>query len=142
MAHGASFATKPVELSAYLKYRAGWATVTPLTGGPRTAVAGAKDFFIHRRTSPSSQYFLLENRLIAVRDASLPTQGLAVWRVDESGDNTHEKQPPVEECMLVEADGGTQLQTGVSTGDPGDLFGAGFEHPGLRYFESQRELAG
>jgi len=118
----------PVDVSAYLKYRAGWAgSVTRLSAGLKaTARAGRNEFFVHAK-SPT-EYFIIENRARAGRDAALPDAGLAVWHVDELGDNQNEQMTPAEhyECSLVQADGRFDLERAQGTGgDADDLFGGG-----------------
>jgi subtilisin-like proprotein convertase family protein len=75
------------------------------------------------------EYFLIENRRRAGRDTSLPDEGLAIWHIDEDGDNSHEQMTPGShyECSLEQADGLFQLERLRSQyGDAADLFaGAG-----------------
>ena len=81
----------PIPISAYLKRLSGWARhVTPLTHGATiTLDADTNDFAIYSRGG--REYFLIENRRRTGRDASLPDEGLAIWHVDEDGDNSHEQ---------------------------------------------------
>ena len=118
----------PTHVGAYLKYRAGWATaLTKISAGlTGVANAGKNEFFIHNKSK--TEYFLIENRHRSGRDAALPASGLAVWHVDERGDNQNEQMSPLlhYECSLVQADGRFDLERDPrNAGDPGDLFGAG-----------------
>jgi hypothetical protein len=74
----------------------------------------------------ATEYFLIEYRQRAGRDAALPGQGLAVWHVDELGSNTSPQSAAAGhrnyECALVQADGRNDLG-GVNDGDDSDLFG-------------------
>ncbi len=118
----------PTHVNAYLKYRAGWASsLTKIKKGlSATANAGANQFFIHSK-SPT-EYFILENRHPSARDASLPASGLAIWHIDELGDNQNEQMTPSQhyECSLVQADGRFDLENDrFNRGDASDLYGAG-----------------
>ncbi len=120
--------TNPVQVCAYLKRQAGWATkvtATP-TAASAQVVAGTNAFLIHKRNS--TEYFLVENRQRTGRDASLPDNGLAIWHVDETGSNDFEAMTKGEhyECALEQADGRFDLERGMG-GDSGDLF-AGPKH--------------
>jgi M6 family metalloprotease-like protein len=118
----------PVQVSAYLKRMSGWAnTVTPLTHGLQLALAaGSNDFAIYSRGG--REYFLLENRRRTGRDAALPDEGLAIWHVDESGDNSHEQMTADShyELSLMQADGLFQLERQRGhMGDVNDLYAGG-----------------
>ncbi len=118
----------PPHVNAYLKYRAGWAqSLTRITAGLNaTAVAGSNAFFIHRKGP--AEYYIIENRHKAGRDQALPGSGLAIWRIDELGDNRNEQMTAAlhYECSLVQADGRNDLENDPNNyGDASDLFGAG-----------------
>ncbi len=115
----------PIPISAYLKRLSGWArSVTSVQhGATLTLTAGSNDFAIHSRGG--REYFLIENRQRAGRDASLPDEGLAIWHVDESGDNSHEQMTSGShyELSLEQADGLFQLERQRNqVGDKGDLY--------------------
>lgn len=115
----------PIAISAYLKRLSGWAgTVTPLEHGSQVTLAsGSNDFAIHSRNG--REYFLIENRQKAGRDSSLPDAGLAVWHIDEEGDNQFEDMTGARhyELSLLQADGRFDLErTSDNLGDSGDLF--------------------
>lgn len=115
----------PVQICAYLKYKAGWADkVTPITEGEYTARAGTNDFFI--RAKSLTEYFLIENRLQEGRDALLPASGLAIWHVDELGNNDYEDMGHKRhyECSLEQADNLFDLELKSNKGDRKDLFSA------------------
>lgn len=118
----------PVSVGAYLKYRAGWGTEIKLTAGMRAiAEPSTNKFFVH--SNGAGEYFVLENRQRAGRDAALPASGLAVWHIDELGSNSDPNTAPFghqrHECVLVQADGRTDLDDGQNDGDPTDLFQGG-----------------
>jgi M6 family metalloprotease-like protein len=118
----------PVDVGAYLKYRAGWAgSVTPISAGTHvTAHAGKNEFFIHSKSI--TEYYIIENRAKSGRDKALPDSGLAVWHIDERGNQEHEHMTVTQhyECSLVQADGRFDLErTRGASGDDGDLFDGG-----------------
>jgi M6 family metalloprotease-like protein len=129
MCAGANVSEKnPIEVNPYLKYRAGWAQevvrITPNIHGQLQA--GTNRFFIHRKNA--TEYFVVENRCRQGRDRMLPAQGLAIWHIDELGDNGFEQMTPTQhyECSLVQADGRLDLEANPhNLGDATDLFGAG-----------------
>jgi M6 family metalloprotease-like protein len=115
----------PIAISAYLKRLSGWArNVTPLEHGQTvTLQAGSNDFAIFSRGG--REYFLLENRQQTGRDASLPDAGLAIWHIDEDGDNSREQMTPDShyELSLEQADGLFELERSPSeNGDGSDLY--------------------
>lgn len=122
----------PAQIGAYLKFKAGWAgSLTTLSNGldARAAAAG-NHFFICRKNA--AEYFILENRHKGGRDAALPDSGLAVWHVDELGNNRHQQDDPAlhYECALMQADGSNHLEHNVNQGDDTDLYSDGAEFTG------------
>ncbi len=123
----------PTEVCAYLKYQAGWASkVTPITDGlSAVAPSTGNEFFLYAKDQ--SEYFIIENRFRAGRDAHLPDSGLAIWHVDEAGSNNDEQMTPSRhyECSLKQADNQLDLEKKLNQGDVGDLFsssgGSGFD---------------
>lgn len=118
----------PVAVSAYLACRAGWASAltTLVSGLQATAEAQKNAFFIHRKNA--TEYFMIENRQRLWRDQALPADGLAIWHIDELGDNQNEHMTAAlhYECALVQADGRHDLEHSArAQGDAGDLFRAG-----------------
>ncbi len=118
----------PIQVSAYLKYRAGWASSVWLaTPGSRINIsAGTNDFVIHPHPTNRTEYFIIENRRASSRDAALPSEGLAIWHIDERGDNQNEQMTVTQhyECSLEQADGRFDLERNANLGDSEDLFSA------------------
>lgn len=113
----------PVQVSAYLKYKAGWADkATSLEAGIHTARAGKNEFF--KIAKSPVEYYIIEARNRDKRDRSLPSAGLAIWHVDELGNNDYEDMTPQKhfECSLIQADGQYHLERGINAGDARDLF--------------------
>ena len=119
----------PVQISAYLKYKAGWAnSVKKITPGSNIAIsAGINDFYIYQNPNDPAEYFIIENRRASGRDASIPSQGLAIWHIDESGNNQNEQMTLNQhyECSLEQSDNNFDLERRpYSYGDAQDLFSA------------------
>lgn len=119
--------TNPTQVCAYLKNDAGWTSSLRqiAQGMSYTVTGGENDFLIHRKNQ--TEYFIVENRMMLGRDASLPDAGLAIWHVIENGNNT--QNPPFNqslplECSLEQADGRFDLEYERNGGDADDLFGA------------------
>lgn len=116
----------PTQVCAYLKYKAGWTSQLTQISGCMTAavVAGRNDFCLYCNPSNAAEYFIIENRQQAGRDASLPDAGLAIWHVDEFGSNGNEQMTPElhYECSLEQADGRNDLEHRNNAGDSEDLY--------------------
>jgi M6 family metalloprotease-like protein len=115
----------PIPISAYLKRASGWANnVTPIEHDKViTLGAGTNDYAIYAKSG--REYFLVENRQKSGRDAALPDAGLAIWHVDEDGDNSNEQMTAAShyELSLMQADGLFQLERQRNQlGDNGDLY--------------------
>ena len=120
----------PAQVNAYLKFQAGWAdSVTEITPGLNASIrAGVNDFFILRKNE--TEYFIIENRQQTGRDQFLPAAGLAIWHVDERGNNDNQAMTPTShyECSLEQADGEFDfelLEPHQPFGDAKDLFHGG-----------------
>ncbi len=115
----------PVQVDAYLKHAAGWASkVTTLGSGVTATVeAGKNDFLLHAKNA--AEYFIIENRQKSGRDAALPDEGVAIWHVDVKGNNSHEQMTPAKhyELSLEQADNRFDLERRVNNGDADDLYG-------------------
>jgi hypothetical protein len=124
----------PVQVCAYLKKAAGWATIVDLTSASGltaslTASAGTNFNHFYRFTKPgvSTEYFLLENRQSTGRDDSLPASGIAIWHADELGDKNNQSMTANVthanyELTLVQADNLWHFQNNINTGDSQDLY--------------------
>ena len=126
----------PVQLCAYLKRAAGWATTVELASGSNLTASvsssgeGFNRFYRYAKPGVPKEYYLIENRQKKGRDASLPAAGVALWHIDEAGnkDNqslaynaTHQNY----EVTLVQADNKWHFQKNSSSGDTNDLFYSG-----------------
>ncbi len=126
MAFSGTDEKNPVNVCAYLRYKAGWiGKVTPMVDGMTAELACDGDEVLMFAKS-STEYFLVENRFQKGRDVTLPASGLAIWHVDERGSNNNEQMTPTShyECTLVQADGKWDLERKRNQGDAADLFSA------------------
>ena len=115
----------PIQISAYLKRLSGWAgkVVNLEHGATVTLKAGQNEFALFAKDN--DEYFLMENRERTGRDAALPDAGLAIWHVDEQGDNSNEHMTAAShyELSLEQADGLFELERSRNErGDTSDLF--------------------
>jgi hypothetical protein len=76
------------------------------------------------RNSSETEFFIIENRTPKNRDTSLPSSGLAIWHVDERGNNEYQDMTSKKhyECSLEQADGRNDLEKAVNIGNVGDLY--------------------
>lgn len=77
--------------------------------------------------SNPKEYFLVENIQKTGRYADVPTNGLAIWHVDETGDNSKNQMTTNShfQVSLEQADGKFDLEKNRNGGDAGDLFRGG-----------------
>jgi M6 family metalloprotease-like protein len=118
----------PTQISAYLKRASGWAnSVTVVQHDAKITLApGTNDFAILAKDE--AEYFLIENRSRIGHDAELPGSGLAIWHVDEMGDNSNQQMTAAQhyELALEQADGQFELERKQNErGDTTDLFAPG-----------------
>lgn len=114
----------PVHVGAYLKNEAGWSDslVTIAPGMTASLTASQNDFYIHSKNA--TEYFIIENRQKSGRDSFLPDSGLAIWHIDETGNNSNEQMTSAKhyKCSLEQADNNFDLEHGANFGDANDLF--------------------
>ena len=126
----------PSQVCAYLKYKAGWCTVTELdstsylTATVAASGTGLNALYRYAKPGTATEYFLAENRQIAGRDAILPAGGVAIWHIDELGDRDNQSLTPNTthanyECTLVQADNQWHFQYNLNSGDAQDLYRSG-----------------
>jgi immune inhibitor A len=135
----------PARMSAWCLERLGWIKPTKVTAhATLTLDTLEKDkgacYRIEAGAVAKNEYFLLENRQVAGRDAALPGHGLAVWHIDDT--QSTNSNPLAYKVALVQADGRRDLELLKNSGDPADLFpgsgrvtsvsGSAAAHPHLR----------
>ena len=127
MAYGTS-GTNPCRPCAYMRYKAGWCTVTDLVSSQANLSIASNSNAIYKCSNPSNakEYYLLENRQRSGRDAGLPDDGLAIWHIDENGSNNNNQMTATSHYLvtLVQADGLWDLENNRNYGDSNDLWSA------------------
>jgi M6 family metalloprotease-like protein len=127
-----TYASNPVQICAYLKRAAGWATTLPLTSGSHLTAsvsssgADFNKFYCYAKPGVSTEYFLVENRQQSGRDANLPASGIAIWHIDELGDHNNQSTNyntwhANYEVSLMQADNLWHFQS-FGMGDAEDLY--------------------
>ena len=136
MDYGGSGAN-PAQVCAYLKRASGWATTVDVSRDATltatlTASAGAgfNRFYRYARPGVPTEYYLVENRQQAGRDANISASGIAVWHIDELGDRDNQSlvyntSHANYEVTLVQADNLWHFQQDVNGGDARDLYYSG-----------------
>ncbi len=78
--------------------------------------------------SQSNEYFLIENIQRNGRYADVPDAGLAIWHVDEKGNNSKNEMTSGSHYLvsLEQADGYYDMERNENGGNRGDLFRAGY----------------
>lgn len=118
----------PVHPSAYLKDDVGWSDTVTLTEDAVDLAAPHPAFTVYRFNHPYNpdEYFMIENRRRAGRDARIPADGLAIWHIDRNGSSRYNEMTPERHFIvsLEQADGRFDLERDTARGDSGDLFGA------------------
>ena len=76
----------------------------------------------------TNEYFLIENIQRNGRYADVPDAGLAIWHVDEKGNNSKNEMTSGSHYLvsLEQADGKYDLERNINGGNRGDLFRAGY----------------
>ena len=133
----------PSHMSAWAKSKMGWLQPQTILSGtyglPR--VEDTPTIFKVDSGYPPGEYLLIENRAAWGFDAQLPTEGLAVWHVDETKGSFGANNPNTDEgypgqsgwpnngkhyrIALLQADNDYDLEKDNNRGDSGDLYHAG-----------------
>lgn len=115
----------PARLSAWCLSNLGWIKPTNVKAAATLTLPTLENdasacYRLWTGGKANPEYFLIENRQQAGRDAGLPGSGLAVWHIDETqADNTN---PIAYRVGLVQADGKRELELNRNQGDDGDVF--------------------
>ena len=115
---------KPSHMIAWCRDKMGWITpvevVDFLHDQPITPVAQTGEAYkLWTDGYYGNQYFMVENRQRIGFDINLKGEGLLIWHVDESAQQSNEDHPKV---ALEQADGYNNLYYYANSGDPGDPF--------------------
>lgn len=110
---------KPINMNAYDE------------GSAFTAVADedGNSFSYKWSGNGSDEYFLIENIQKRGRYADVPDAGLAIWHIDEKGDNSKNNMTPDSHYLvsLEQADGTFDMERNRNGGNRGDLFRGGYK---------------
>ncbi|HEV2208313.1 MAG TPA: M6 family metalloprotease domain-containing protein [Verrucomicrobiae bacterium] len=124
----------PSLICAYLRRVSGWATTVELTfasAGIATvsAAPGTNYNLFYRYAKPgvATEYYLAECRYRSNHDAYLPGSGVAIWHIDELGNNsTVNLNPNTQhdnyEATLVQADNHWDMENNNNGGDSHDPY--------------------
>jgi M6 family metalloprotease-like protein len=122
---------QPPKPCVYLAYKAGWVDVVNLNSNSAVTVTARVDnatAWRYANPTNSKEYFMFEYRSSDQpgweAGGRLPDCGLAVYHVDENGDNRNEANTPAShyECALIQADGLGSLEKNRNPGSPNDLY--------------------
>jgi len=123
--------TNPVPPNAYLRIDAGWETTTDVTGatGTFTTLSNRTNSYIINNPGNANELFVIESRTKTGRSAALPDDGLMIWHVDKTGNNSFNEMTPARHFFisLEQADGLFELEHYTSAGYTGDLYKAGYK---------------
>jgi M6 family metalloprotease-like protein len=138
----------PVEVCAYLKNEAGWATKTVSITPGITASLSAENNDFYTYSKSATEYFIIENRQKKKRDIFLPDEGLAIWHIDELCFHDYHQMTPDQhyECSLEQADGRFDMEKSwYNTGDSEDLFSSPYNtefsentHPNTTWWDGSK----
>lgn len=127
MAYGGSN-QNPVPPNAYFREICGWETPVDITnatpGTVFTHTSNSGTSFRYSHPTKANEFFIIESRRIADRNASLPDEGLMIWHVDTNGSNDYQAMTPSLHYLvsLEQADGQYHLENNSGHGDSNDLF--------------------
>ncbi len=134
----------PQGFCAYLRAAAGWISPNELSAVPgrRTVTCSRSDVWKWGNPKNDREYFLIENRRKSGVDASLPAEGVLIWRCNESRSNTSATYLPAfsetsarwrmsNEVSLEQADGSYTYEQSGGKGAKKDLWHVG--NPSVRY---------
>lgn len=122
---------QPPKPCVYLAYKAGWVDAVNLNSNSAVTVTARVDnatAWRYANPTNSKEYFMFEYRSSDQpgweAGGRLPDCGLAVYHVDENGDNRNETNTPAShyECALIQADGLGSLEKNRNPGSPNDLY--------------------
>ena len=124
----------PTKICAYLSRASGWSTTTDFYGlsnfvATVSAAPGTNfnHYYRYQKPGVATEYFLMECRANTGRDGAAPGTGVAIWHIDERGDNSsvnlktnasHNNY----EATVVQADNLWNLEKYQNSGDDKDVY--------------------
>jgi len=122
---------EPAHMIAWSRYQLGWIDPVEVTDflhdQPITPIETTGEAYkLWTNGFYGNEYFIIENRQRYGSDVHLRGEGLMIWHIDQTAEQSNEDHPLVD---LEEADGLDNLYYGTNSGDAGDLFpGASDNH--------------
>ena len=118
---------KPTPPVAHFRAIAGWDTVTELNPainanapkGTLSHTSGSNASYKWTNPSNQNEAFYIEAIYKSGQNSEQPDQGLAIWHVDSSGNNSNEWKPYIQ---MEHADGNRDPENKRNRGDSSDLF--------------------
>lgn len=114
---GTNKQTNPTSMCGVFRYRLGWLPAMPLPANGKVRIPANGNYgYIWRNPANPYEYFLLENRNSgSAADNVLPSQGLAIWHVDDAEKDDSENEEMTEqkhfEISLEQAHGKFLLES-------------------------------
>jgi M6 family metalloprotease-like protein/uncharacterized repeat protein (TIGR01451 family) len=129
----------PSQICAYLKRASGWGTTVQINSSSSlfanarvatTTGTNVNQFYRYQKPGVPTEYFIIENRQQLGHDAGIPASGLAIWHVDELGDNdiqstVYNNSHFNYELALQQADNRFDFEQNRNAGDANDLYYSG-----------------
>lgn len=120
----------------YLRIKEGWISVVDITDDPPGTVhkisGDGETVYRYRHPIKTNEYFLIDACVKAARKDGRfsskkeehPPEGLRIWHVDETGNNSREGMTPTShyKVSVEQADGRFDLERGKNGGDKEDTF--------------------
>ncbi len=122
-------ATNPQPPNPYYRSLEGWVDLIDISSAPLGSIfsheANSHSAYVYKGAGNGSnqEMYFIEARLKEGRSTSIPDEGLAIWHIDENGDNTTAGNQLL--VGIEQADGLFQLENRQNSGGSGDLFHAG-----------------
>jgi len=116
--------SSPAHMISWCRYKLGWIDPVEVQSWyhdqPIEAIETSGDAFrVWTNGVYGNQYFMVENRQRLGFDQHLIGEGICIWHVDESAQQSNENHPKVD---MEEADGLDNLRLNQNSGDNGDVF--------------------
>jgi len=115
----------PGYFSAWCKEQLGWVVPTVLNGSGSISNMPSKTASYRINTPDANEYFLLETREQKEWDLYMPGEGLAIYHIISNGWNGDETRKKVD---LESADGLTEMDDQVNSGNQADMFPSGINN--------------
>lgn len=114
----------------YFRNMAGWMSYTSLNniaGGSQVTINAGSLGAYYWTGFNSNEFFLVENIRRTGRWATLPGEGLIIWHIDTTGDNSYNQMTSSQHFIVSveQADGSYHLERNQNSGESKDLYYSG-----------------